>query len=47
MTGLVNGVVTTIALAVFAEQRLNVFGILPDTLLITVIAIDKDYQMSG
>ena len=33
---------SAIASGIFTEQGLDVFGILPDTLLIAVVAIDED-----
>ena len=36
-----------VALAIFAEQSLNVFRVFPDPLFIAIVAIDEHNQMAG
>lgn len=36
-----------IALGIFAEEGLDVFSIFSDTLLVAVVAIDEDEQVTG
>lgn len=43
----INKVCTSVGLAVFAQQLLDVFRIFSDPLLVAVIAIDEDYEVMG